>query len=144
MKARLPLVVGCGGAQEKGAGADTGGGPATEADTDTEWARPRALGSRREPMSEIVVQISPWSMSMERPFISRVSLEMSFFSICLDSPDASVSPWLRFFAPLDGAHLGEIHDTTHGMVRIAVRCRQCDAHLGHVFPDGPQPTGLRD
>lgn len=51
--------------------------------------------------------------------------------------------WPSFFEPLDGAHLEEIRDTAHGMVRVEVRCRKCDAHLGHVFPDGPQPTGLR-
>ncbi|MCB9914611.1 MAG: peptide-methionine (R)-S-oxide reductase MsrB [Planctomycetes bacterium] len=51
--------------------------------------------------------------------------------------------WPSFFEPLDGAHLVELRDTSHGMVRTEIRCRRCDAHLGHVFPDGPPPTGLR-
>jgi len=51
--------------------------------------------------------------------------------------------WPSFFEPLDGANLIEIEDRGHGMVRVEVRCKQCDAHLGHVFPDGPPPTGLR-
>ena len=51
--------------------------------------------------------------------------------------------WPSFWEPLAGANLIELVDTTHGMVRTEIKCRQCDAHLGHVFPDGPPPTGLR-
>jgi len=51
--------------------------------------------------------------------------------------------WPSFFEPLDGAHLVEERDASHGMVRTEILCRRCDAHLGHVFPDGPPPTGLR-
>jgi peptide-methionine (R)-S-oxide reductase len=51
--------------------------------------------------------------------------------------------WPSFFEPLPGANLIELRDTSHGMIRTEVRCRVCDAHLGHVFPDGPPPTGLR-
>ncbi len=51
--------------------------------------------------------------------------------------------WPSFWAPIATENVTEIRDTTFGMVRTAVSCTECDAHLGHVFDDGPEPTGLR-
>jgi peptide-methionine (R)-S-oxide reductase len=55
----------------------------------------------------------------------------------------SGSGWPSYFAPIDGAPVVETSDDAFGMRRTEVSCGQCDAHLGHVFPDGPPPTGLR-
>jgi len=51
--------------------------------------------------------------------------------------------WPSFFAPISKVNVTESADTSFGMRRVAVSCKRCDAHLGHVFTDGPKPTGLR-
>lgn len=51
--------------------------------------------------------------------------------------------WPSFHTPFDPRHINEIEDSSHGMTRTEARCARCDSHLGHVFPDGPKPSGLR-
>ena len=70
--------------------------------------------------------------------------------VCCDTPlfDSSIkfnssSGWPSFTEPIKENAIKYIRDTSHGMVRVEILCNTCDAHLGHVFPDGPAPSGLR-
>ncbi|MBP6019567.1 MAG: peptide-methionine (R)-S-oxide reductase MsrB [Burkholderiaceae bacterium] len=89
----------------------------------------------------------------ERPFTGRywdTSTPGIYRCVCCQTPlfasdtkfDAGCG-WPSYFQALDPANVREETDTTHGMVRTEILCNVCDAHLGHVFPDGPPPTGLR-
>jgi peptide-methionine (R)-S-oxide reductase len=51
--------------------------------------------------------------------------------------------WPSYFEPIEGEIVERVEDRSHGMVRVEVRCKRCGTHLGHVFPDGPAPTGER-
>lgn len=60
-----------------------------------------------------------------------------------DTKYDSGSGWPSYYQPVESASVEEITDKSHGMARTEVRCARCEGHLGHVFPDGPAPTGLR-
>lgn len=89
----------------------------------------------------------------ERPFTGaywNTTTPGTYACVCCGTPlfdathkfDAGCG-WPSFSQPLQDRHIAEARDTTHGMIRTEVMCRHCGAHLGHVFPDGPPPTGLR-
>jgi peptide-methionine (R)-S-oxide reductase len=89
----------------------------------------------------------------ERPFTGKFvnhKADGTYRCVCCDAPLFSSehkydsgSGWPSFWLPLAGDSVRAITDKSHGMVRVEIVCAACDAHLGHVFEDGPQPTGLR-
>jgi peptide-methionine (R)-S-oxide reductase len=106
----------------------------------------------KESLSEIEYRVTR-EAATERPFTGKYwdHWDQGRYScVCCGTPlflsdtkfDAGCG-WPSYKKPEEESAINEIRDTTHGMVRTEVRCAQCDAHLGHVFNDGPQPTGLR-
>lgn len=106
----------------------------------------------REKLSDEQYQVTQCSAT-ERPFTGRYvdhKADGTYRCICCNAPLFSSehkydsgSGWPSFWLPLAGENVKTKRDETLGMVRTEVVCASCDAHLGHVFEDGPQPTGLR-
>ena len=103
-------------------------------------------------------QLSPQAFNVcrqhgtEAPFTGEYNSNYDdgiYHCICCDAPlfEASTkfdsgTGWPSYYESIEDAII-EIKDVTHGMIRVEVTCASCDAHLGHLFPDGPEPTGLR-
>lgn len=89
----------------------------------------------------------------ERPFTGKYNDfkgDGIFICVACDEPlfDSSTKfdsgcGWPSFYEPYSDEAIRYLEDDSHGMQRVEIRCGSCDAHLGHVFPDGPQPTGER-
>src|SRR5210317_1105916 len=106
----------------------------------------------RQKLSDQQYQVTQCSAT-EPPFTGRYvnhKADGTYHCVCCDAPLFSSehkydsgSGWPSFWLPLAGDNVRTLRDTSHGMIRTEVLCAVCDAHLGHVFDDGPQPTGLR-
>lgn len=111
--------------------------------TDEEW---------RELLSEEEFQVCR-RQGTERAFTGRywdTKADGHYHCLCCDAvlfhsgtKYDSGSGWPSFYQPHEESNVTTLVDRSHGMVRVEVRCAQCDSHLGHVFEDGPQPTGER-
>ena len=103
-------------------------------------------------LSEIEYQVTRQAAT-ERPFTGKYWdhwKDGQYLCVCCGTPlfsshtkfDAGCG-WPSYFQPVDHETILEVKDFSHSMIRTEVRCKHCDAHLGHVFEDGPAPTGLR-
>ncbi|MCL4147762.1 UNVERIFIED_CONTAM: hypothetical protein GTU68_050354 [Idotea baltica] len=81
-----------------------------------------------------------WDNKAEGIYVDVISGEPLFSST---TKFKSGTGWPSFYAPIEKAAVAEVSDTTHGMRRVEVRSKESDSHLGHIFNDGPAPTGLR-
>lgn len=111
--------------------------------SDEEW---------RQQLSPIQYQVTRHAAT-ERPGTGEYANHFehgTYTCVCCNTPlfksdskfDAGCG-WPSYFEPINPANVREERDATLGMIRTEVICNVCDAHLGHVFPDGPPPTGLR-
>jgi len=106
----------------------------------------------RGKLTEEQYQVTQCSAT-ERPFTGQYvdhKVDGTYRCVCCDAELFSSetkydsgSGWPSFWLPLAGEAVKTVKDNAHGMIRTEVVCAACDAHLGHVFEDGPQPTGLR-
>ncbi|MFC3901467.1 peptide-methionine (R)-S-oxide reductase [Acinetobacter marinus] len=111
--------------------------------TDREWQRelsPEEFRITRQKGTEPAFTGQYWNSKADGVYKCRCCGTPLFSS---DTKYDSGSGWPSFFRPIDQSNIDEHSDQSHGMTRTEITCHVCDAHLGHVFEDGPQPTGLR-
>jgi peptide-methionine (R)-S-oxide reductase len=111
--------------------------------SDAEWKKqisPISYDVTRHAGTERAYSGDTWNLH-DRGIFRCVCCDNALFSS--ETKFESGTGWPSFWQPIAKENVVEITDSTLGMERTAVSCRECDAHLGHVFDDGPQPTGLR-
>ena len=111
--------------------------------TETEWKKqlsPISFEVARHDDTERPFTGATWQ-NHEKGLYRCICCDTALFTS--DTKFESGTGWPSFWQPLDKQNIVEHRDTSFGMVRSAISCVRCDAHLGHVFDDGPKPTGLR-
>lgn len=111
--------------------------------TEAEWKAqlsPNAFDITRLADTEMAFTGQYWNLH-DKGLYRCICCDTALFSA--DTKFESGTGWPSFWAPIAEENVRTVRDTTFGMVRDAVNCTLCDAHLGHVFDDGPRPTGLR-
>ena len=111
--------------------------------TDAEWRKqlpPGVFDITRNADTEIAFSGKYWNLH-DKGIYRCICCDNALFDSA--TKFESGTGWPSFWAPIARENVTEIRDTTFGMVRTAVSCTDCDAHLGHVFDDGPEPTHLR-
>ena len=111
--------------------------------TDAEWRAvltPEQYRIMREKGTEPAFSGEPWHVGDKGVYTCAGCGQALFES---GAKFDSGSGWPSFFEPVDPDHIETNADDSHGMRRVEVLCKSCDGHLGHVFEDGPRPTGLR-
>jgi peptide-methionine (R)-S-oxide reductase len=111
--------------------------------TDEEWRRqlsPEQYYVTRKSGTEPAFSGKYWKTKTPGTYLCACCGEELFSS---ETKFESGTGWPSFWQPVNPESVSEHTDRSHGMVRVEARCARCDAHLGHVFEDGPAPTGLR-
>lgn len=111
--------------------------------TDQQWREqltPEQYHVTRQAGTEPAFTGKYWKTKADGTYVCACCGEPLFSS---ETKFDSGTGWPSFYRPMNSEVVSEHTDRTHGMVRTEARCAKCDAHLGHVFEDGPAPTGLR-